>query len=196
MLMQSRDDVSRGPDIARSRRLAADLSDTMASFADEQSYQDQGRQMSSRFGREHNRQQPSVISVGRESTYATDAQLSMSRISHRVPRAGAAGRAQGNAGLAAQPGDVDAEATVQYAIQQEPAVAGAARPVGGLNPPRSRAAQSHHSTVTLAYAPGGARGPTSGQKRQPANLNNTDAQPASEEGGYNTRAKRGRVNAQ
>ena len=168
----------------------------MASFADQQTYQAQGRQMSSRFGREHSRQQPSVISMGHESPYATDAQLSMSRTSQqRVPRAGAAGRAQGNTGLAAQSGNANEQATVRYAVHQEPAIAAAARPMGP-GPARSRATQSHPSTATLAYSPGCARASASGQKRQPADLNNIDAHSAPEEGGYNTRAKRGRTNIQ
>jgi len=196
VLHQSLDGINSGPVSARSRRLAADLSSTMEAFGDQQTYERQGRSMSSRFGREHARQQASVMTGGRESAYATGAQIRMSRMSRR--------RGDGNAAAAvAEPPQVwqaaqPAAATMQYDSSLEVAVP---RQTGGLQGRRPKRQQrqvtrSPNSSATLAYAPDVGR--LSGHKRaheQAANASSSEARssPATE-GGYNTRAKYRREN--
>ncbi len=169
----------------------------MEAFGDQQTYERQGRSMSSRFGREHARQQASVMTGGRESAYATGAQIRMSRMSRR--------RGDGNAAAAvAEPPQVwqaaqPAAATMQYDSSLEVAVP---RQTGGLQGRRPKRQQRqvtrspNSSAATLAYAPDVGR--VSGHKRaheQAANASSSEARssPATE-GGYNTRAKYRREN--
>ena len=200
VLHQSFDGINSGPVSARSRRLAADLSSTMEAFEDQQTYERQGRSMSSRFGREHARQQASVMTGGRESAYATGAQIRMSRMSRR--------RDDGNAAAAAvaQPHPSQdwktaqpAAATMQYDSSLEVAVPRQTGGLQGRRPKRQQrqvAGSPNSSAATLAYAPDVGR--VSGHKRaheQAANASSSEARssPATE-GGYNTRAKYRREN--
>ena len=160
----------------------------MEAFEDQQTYERQGRSMSSRFGREHARQQASVMTGGRESAYATGAQIRMSRMSRRRGdgNAAAAAVAQPQVWQAAQP----AAATMQYDSFLEVAVPRQTRQQ------RQGAGSHHSSTATLAYAPDAGR--VSGHKRaheQAANASSSEARssPATE-GVYNTRAKYRREN--
>ncbi len=183
VLHQSCDGLSRGPTNARSTRLAADLSTTMEAFEDQETYESHGRSMSSRFGREHARQQPSVVIRGRESAYATGMQTSMSRLaSHSHEDAHAAGAAHASPVPAHH---AAAAATVRY----ESSIATAAP---RQRKPQSQGAGSHHSsTATLAYSAGNGR--VSGHKRphdQAAHANGSEALSSPvQETGYNTRAK-------
>ncbi len=171
----------------------------MEAFEDQQTYERQGRSMSSRFGREHARQQASVMTGDRESAYATGAQIRMSRMSRR--------RDDGNAAAAiAQPHPSQvwqaaqpAAATMQYDAPLEVAVPRRKEGLQGRRPKRQQrqvAGSPNSSAATLAYAPGVGR--VSGHKRaheQAANASSSEAQssPATE-GGYNTRAKYRRDN--
>ena len=196
MLLHSRDEISRGPVSARSRRLAADLSTTVAYFADEQTYQLQGRQTSSRFGREHGRQQASVMSRGRESTYATSAQLSMSRrLKPRPVTCDAVVEVQQDAALANQSGSSTMAATQQYAVSQQPA-AGVAGPPGNHSVAVHHDMAGSHCSTAAATASGQKRGHS--QIPDPSvDLIGTETHTAHHEtSGYNTRAKRGRTHVQ
>ena len=198
VLHQSFDGINSGPVSARSRRLAADLSSTMEAFEDQQTYERQGRSMSSRFGREHARQQASVMTGGRESAYATGAQIRMSRMSRR--------RGDGNAAAAAvaQPHPSQGLQTAQPAAMQHDLFLEVDMPrqTGGLQGRRPKrqqrqvAGSPNSSAATLAYAPDVGR--VSGHKRaheQAENASSSEARssPATE-GGYNTRAKHRREN--
>ncbi|DBA94803.1 hypothetical protein WJX77_010279 [Trebouxia sp. C0004] len=193
VLNQSFVGINSGPVSARSRRLAADLSSTMEAFDNQQTYERQGRSLSSRFGREHARQQASVMTGGRESAYATGAQIRMSRMSRRP--------GDGNAAAVAQPhpsqtwqATQPAAATMQYNSILEVAVPRQTGGVRGRRPKRQQrqgAGSPNRSTATLPYAPDAGR--VSGHKRaqeQTANASSSEARssPATE-GGYNTRAK-------
>ncbi len=169
----------------------------MEAFEDQQTYERQGRSMSSRFGREHARQQASVMTGGRESAYATGAQIRMSRMSRRPGDGNAAAAAAAvaqphpsQAWQAAQP----AAASMQYDSILEVAVPRQTGGLKGRRPNRQQrqvAGSPNSSTATLAYAPDVGR--VSGHKRaheQAANASSSEARssPATE-GGYNTRAK-------
>ena len=150
VLHRSHASISRGPDNVRSRRLAADVSTTIAGYEDERTYQVSGRSMSSRFGREHARQQASVVSRGRESAYATHRQISMSR---RASQQGGTG--SGPQAMHVQPVSAQA-AAIEPTSQHNAAVQPVTQEAHG--------AHSHHSsTATLAYAPG--QGSISRRKR-------------------------------
>jgi len=162
----------------------------MEAFGDQQTYERQGRSMSSRFGREHARQQASVMTGGRESAYATGAQIRMSRMSRRPGDGNAAAAVaqphHSQAWQAAQP----AAATMQCDSTLEAAVPRQTRQQ------RQGAGSHHSSTATLAYAPDAGR--VSGHKRaheQAANASSSEARSSPAiEGGYNTRAKYRREN--
>lgn len=186
VLHQSCDGLSRGPNNERSRRLAADLSTTIEAFENHQSYELHGRTMSSRFASEHGRQQASVMSRGRESTYATGLQLSMSRgASHPEDGGSAADTAHVPSTAAYR-----ANAQVEHSIVRCDSQIETAAPIRSSN--WHQGAQPHHSsTATLAYAPGNSKLP--GHKRKhDQTVHADDVEPLSslvQHGGYNTRAK-------
>lgn len=144
--------------------------------------------MSSRFGREHARQQASVMSRGRESAYATQAQLRMSRMTQGRADSSAASGAHVHppqAHLVAQPANVTVhcDTTLEVAVPQQ------------MSHQRQGAGSRHGSTATIAYAAGPGR--SSGCKRphdQTGGASNCEARSSLlQEGGYNTRAKHRRA---
>ncbi|DBA85123.1 TPA: hypothetical protein ACH3X2_005844 [Trebouxia sp. C0005] len=171
----------------------------MEAFEDQQTYERQGRSMSSRFGREHARQQASVMTGGRESAYATGAQIRMSRMSrcHGDDNAAAAvvQHHPSQVWQAPQP----AAATMQYDSFLEVAVPRQTGGLQGRRPKRQQrqvAGSPNSSAATLAYAPDAGR--VSSRKRaheQAANTSSSEARssPATK-GVYNTRAKYRREN--
>lgn len=144
--------------------------------------------MSSRFGREHARQQASVMSRGRESAYATQAQLRMSRMTQGRADSSAASGAHVHppqAYLVAQPAasTVQCDTTLEVAVPQQMIH-------------QHQGAGSHHgSTATIAYVSGPGR--LSGHKRphdQTGDASNWEERSSPlQDGGYNTRAKHRRA---